>query len=87
MKITNVNDYVDEVAEKFPELTKDEVKRILVYGWKQIIQYTSAGNDVSILTPKFFFFIGKIPKNSFKAFKTYCRKLANRIQNSYLQCI
>lgn len=79
MKLTNVNDYVDEVAEKFPELTKDEVKRILVYGWKQIIQYVSAGNDVSILTPKFFFFIGKIPKNSLQAFKNYCYKLSKRI--------
>jgi hypothetical protein len=37
MKITNVNDYVDSVHEKFPELTRDEVKRILVYGWKMII--------------------------------------------------
>jgi uncharacterized protein (DUF433 family) len=37
MKITDVNDYVDEVALKFPELTRDEVKRILVYGWKMIL--------------------------------------------------
>jgi len=34
MKITNVNDYVDKVWEKHPELTKEEIKRILVYGWK-----------------------------------------------------
>jgi len=34
MKLTDINDYVDEVAEKFPELPKNEVKRILVYGWK-----------------------------------------------------
>lgn len=79
MKITNVNDYVDAVHESFPELTREEVKRILVYGWKQIIQCVSAGNDVSILTPKMFFFIGKIPSNSLKAFKLYCYKLANRI--------
>jgi hypothetical protein len=37
MKITNVNDYVDSVNEKFPELSKQDVKRILVYGWKMII--------------------------------------------------
>jgi len=35
--VKNVNDYVDAVHEKFPELTKEEVKRILVYGWKMII--------------------------------------------------
>lgn len=79
MKITNVNDYVDKVHEEFPELTKEEVKRILVYGWKQIIQCVSAGNDVSILTPKCFFFIGKIPKNALQTFKHYCHKLSKRI--------
>jgi len=34
MKVTNVNDYVDKVHSKFPELTKSEVKRILIFGWK-----------------------------------------------------
>lgn len=79
MKITNVNDYVDSVHEKFPELTKEEVKRILVYGWKMIIQYVSAGNDVSIITNKEFLFIGRIPTNALSAFKTYCFKLSRRI--------
>jgi len=37
MKITNINDYVDSVHEKFPELSREDVKRILVYGWKMII--------------------------------------------------
>jgi hypothetical protein len=37
MKETNVNDYVDLVHEKFPELTRDEVKRIMIYGWKMIV--------------------------------------------------
>jgi hypothetical protein len=37
MKITKINDYVDAVHEKFPELTREEVKRILVYGWKMIL--------------------------------------------------
>ena len=79
MKIKNVNDYVDSVHEKFPELTRDEIKRILVYGWKMIIQYVSAGNDVSIITSKEFMFIGEIPKNSLSVFKTYCYKLSKRI--------
>lgn len=80
MKITNVNDYVDKVHEKFPELSEEEIKRILVYGWKMVIQYVSANNDVSILTPNFFFFIGNIPLKALSAFKLYCNKLANRIR-------
>ena len=80
MKITNVNDYVDIVHEQFPELTREEVKRILVYGWKMILQYKSFGNDIQVLSPNFFFFIGKIPVNALSLFKTYCYKLAKRVQ-------
>lgn len=80
MKITKINDYVDAVYEKHPELSKEEIKRILVYGWKMILQYVSFGNDVSIMSPKFFFFIGKIPVSKLAAFNNYCYKLAKRIQ-------
>jgi len=37
MKLTNIDDYVDIVQEKYPELSKEEIKRILVYGWKMIL--------------------------------------------------
>lgn len=80
MKITNINDYVEQVHKKFPELTESEVKRILVYGWKMILQYKSQGNDISIINRDFFFFIGNIPKNTLELFKTYCFKLSRKIQ-------
>jgi len=37
MKITTIDDYVDAVCEKYPEIPKDEIKRILVYGFKMIL--------------------------------------------------
>lgn len=80
MKVTNINDYVDEVAQQFPEIDKSEIKRILVYGWKMILQYVSAGNDLQIIDKGFFFFIGKIPSSALAAFNRYCYKLAKRIQ-------
>ena len=80
MKVTNVNDYVDKVHSKFPELTKSEVKRILIFGWKQIIQCVAAGNDIQIVTPSQFFFIGNIPNSALSTFKNYCFKLTKRIR-------
>ena len=74
MKITNIDDYVDIVQEKYPELSKEEVKRILVYGWKMILQYINSGNDIQILSSKFFFFIGVIPTSALAVFNTYCYK-------------
>lgn len=80
MEIKNINDYVDAVWEIHPEFTRDEIKRILVYGWKMILQYVSFGNDIQILSNNFFFFIGRIPVSALSAFNTYCSKLAKRIQ-------
>ena len=80
MKLTNINDYVKMVHEKHPELTEEEIKRILVYGWKMILQYVYSGNDISILSSKFFFFIGRIPVSALATFNNYCYKLAKRIQ-------
>lgn len=79
MKITKIEQYVDSVHEKFPELTRAEVKRILVYGWKMILQYVSAGNDIQIKNSKEFVFIGEIPHTGLSTFKNYCYKLAKRI--------
>lgn len=80
MNLTKIDDYVDDVWRQHPELSREEIKRILVYGWKMILQYVSFGNDIQVLTPKFFFFIGVIPVSALSAFKTYCRKLATKIQ-------
>ena len=78
--ITTVNDYVKKVHEKHPELTEEEVKRILVYGWKMILQYISFGNALQIISKNFFFFIGEIPASALANFNTYCYKLALRIK-------
>lgn len=80
MKITKIDDYVDAVWELHPELSRNEIKIILVYGWKMILQYVSFGNDIQILSNKFFFFIGKIPSSALAVFNNYCYKLAKRIQ-------
>lgn len=80
MKITDINDYVDAVCEVHPDLSREDVKRILVYGWKMILQYVSFGNDIQILSNNFFFFIGRIPSSALATFTNYCSKLAKRIQ-------
>lgn len=85
MKITNVNDYVKKVHEKFPELTESEIKRILEYALKMILYYVRLGNDVSIIMRKFFFFIGEIPNNSLSVFQKYCYKLSKRINHMFFR--
>ena len=71
MEIKTVNDYIDLVHEKYPDVPEAEIKRILVYGFKMILQYVRAGNDVCIRDQKFFFFIGNIPNTPLKTFSNY----------------
>ena len=80
MEIKTVNDYIDLVHKKYPDVPEAEIKRILVYGFKMILQYVRAGNDVCIRDPKFFFFIGNIPNTPLKTFSNYIYKLVKRIR-------
>ena len=79
MRITTIDDYVEDVAAEFPELSEADVKRILTYGWKMILQYVSAGNDVMIKNRQIFFFIGKLYKDALRNFRNYVSKLSKRI--------
>lgn len=80
MEVKTINNYVDAVCKEYPEIAEDEIKRILVYGWKMILQYVSQGNDVSIISNRIFAFIGRIPVQRLSVFKNYCYKLSKRIQ-------
>ena len=80
MKITRINDYIENVHEKFPEVSESDIKRILSYCWKMIYLYNNYGNDTLIKSPDLIFFIGKLTKNSLKNYITYRYKLARRIR-------
>lgn len=85
MKIKTVDDYVELISDKFPEVSYDDVKRILKYCWKMIYLYNSEGNDVLIKYPDLTFFTGKLTKSSMKNFETYKRKLARRIRFMFIR--
>lgn len=80
MKLTRVKDYVEQVHKEFPELSEKEVYRILIYGWKMILQYVNAGNSVQVKDSNTWMFIGQLTANSLTNFKTYCFKLSKRIK-------
>lgn len=80
MELKRVNDYVDVLKEKFPEISQSDIKRILTYCWKMIYLYNSEGNDILIKNPDLIFFIGKLTKDSLRNFNVYKLKLAKRIR-------
>lgn len=80
MKLTNVNDYVDKVQEKFPEISKQDIKRIITYGWKQYYLLNNYGGDVAIADRKLQTYTGYMFVDSKKHFLNYIRKLCTRIR-------
>lgn len=67
--IKEVNDYVDDVHEKFPDLSRDEVKKIMQFGWRMYHYFNKCGADVSIVDwtyNKFLMHTGILRLDSFK---------------------
>lgn len=83
MEIKQVNDYVDKVHEKFDKLDKEEIKRILNYGFKIYHYLNYYGCDVMIkdtMSLKFLMYTGKIFKKYESYYKYYIRKFKNKLR-------
>ena len=80
---TKLTDYIDKIYALFPDISKSDVKRILIYGWKSLYLHNSYGGDVLIQANKTWFYIGKIYKNSLKHYWYYRNKLITKIRIIY----
>lgn len=83
MKIKTINDFVDQVHDKFPKLTKEQVKRIIQYGWRALYIRKYVGCDVSIMSEYINCYFGNLYKNVFLQYKHYVNKLRRKIKLSY----
>lgn len=83
MKITSINDYVNELQEKFPYLKKSDIKKIISYGWKQFYLLNSYGGDVHIKGPELWLYSGKLTTNSVVHYLRYKRKLCLKLRVLY----
>jgi hypothetical protein len=46
--VTEISDYVDTIQQRYPYLTKDEIKKILAYGLRQYAWVNKMHADVLI---------------------------------------
>lgn len=78
-----VQDYIDEVQEKFPEVPKKDIEKILTYGFRLVYLHEAYGGDILIMSriiPGFFFLIGKLTYSNIKHFQYYIRKMITKIR-------
>lgn len=84
MQIKTCKDYYEEMYELYPEVPKEDVKKIINQGWKIFYLYNSAGGDVCIRDDSgFFLYCGYLKNNALDFFKYYIKKLAIKLRILY----
>ena len=83
MQLKTVNDYIESVSAKFPEVDEKDIKRICTYGFKSLYLHNSYGGDTLIKDNDLWCYIGNLTNNSIKHFNYYARKLAVKIRVLY----
>ena len=79
MKEKEISDYYEKLYEKFPNVPKADIRRIVNYGWRLIYILTLSGIDIELNNSNFFFLIGPLFKNSLLHFRNYVRKLKQKV--------
>ena len=83
MKITKVNDYLDRVCQKFPNIPKSDIRKILNYGLKRLYYLNSYGCDISLQNEDSRTYFGSMYKDSIAYYKYYIRKLTVKLRVMY----
>ena len=83
MKITTVKDYLEQLQEKFPEVSKEDIKRILEYGWKSLYLHNSYGGDTLLSDKNLWCYIGYLKKDPVEHFNYYKKKLIVKLRVLY----
>lgn len=84
MKYTNVDDYIDKVAEKYDKIPKDVIRKVIEFGFRSYYRINLMGGDVLLKSPYFTAYTGKLynPKLGyhFGKYRKIKKKIKYRIQ-------
>ena len=83
MKLTTIKDYYQQLYDKFPGVPKQDIRRILNYGWKQLYLCNSYGGDTFIRDRELWCYIGRLTNDPLKHFEYYIHRLVTRIRVLY----
>lgn len=80
---TTINNYVDSIYNKFPDVPKQDIKLILSFAWKSLYLHNSYGGDTLIKDNNIWCYIGKLRKDPLEHFRYYIRKLTIKLRVLY----
>ena len=79
----SIQDYYDQMYELYPTIPKEDIRRILQYGWKSLYLHNSYGGDVLIKRKDFWFYTGLLMNNSIEWFNYYVKKMSVKLRVMY----
>ena len=82
-KEKSIQDYYEKIYELYPTVPKEDIKRILQFGWKSLYLHNSYGGDVLIKRRDFWFYTGSLMNNSLKWFNYYIKKMVVKLRVMY----
>lgn len=89
-KVRTIQDYYEQIYEKYPTVPKSDIKRILQYGWKSFYLHNSYGGDVLINRDSLWLYSGWLTNNSLLWYEYYIKKMAIKLRVMYkrkkIQC-
>lgn len=78
-----IQDYYDQICEEYPNIPRQDIKRILQYGWKSLYLHNSYGGDTLINRQGFWFYCGQLMNDSLKYFEYYKKKMRIKLRIMY----
>ncbi len=85
MEIKKVDDYVDAVHERFPELDRALIKKIMNRGWRNFGRYNIIGGDYYFQTNYFKAYCGKVFSCSIRFMQYWFMKSRLKARFLYLE--
>ncbi len=83
MEIKTIKDYYEQLYERFPDVPKKDIQRILNYGWKSLYLNNSYGGDTFIQDRELWCYIGHLKKDPIQYFLYYIKKLSVKLRVLY----
>lgn len=80
MKLKYYKDYIDQVHEKFPEMNKTEINKILLYGFQLFYFFNNFGADVLLTDRKIWMMTGKLFTKYENFYKYYIQKYSIKLR-------
>lgn len=83
IKDITINDFIDAVHEKFSDLTKVEIKRLLILGFRRLHSAMRFGCAITITTTKFincYAYIGELSLDPEKQIKQYSQRKDKKLR-------